>query len=94
MSIGGGVPYSVGDNLVVFLSRMPNGYLRTTGSAQGKYGLDERGRLHAQSSLGGDLVDAKIPPRGASLQTLDGMSVTELGQRISARVRATQGKVQ
>jgi hypothetical protein len=78
MSIAGSVSYAVGDDMVVFLSRMPNGYLRTTGWAQGKYALDAHGRLHGE----------------ASLQTLEGMSLTELGQRVSARSRAPRGRLQ
>jgi hypothetical protein len=94
MSIAGSVYYAVGDNMVVFLSRMPNGYLRTTGWAQGKYALDARGRLHAQASLGAEAMDVKSPPAGSSLQTLEGMSLTELGQRVSAQSRAIRGKNQ
>jgi hypothetical protein len=78
MNISGTVSYAVGDNMVVFLARMPNGYLRTTGWAQGKYSLDARGRIHGE----------------ASLQTLEGMSLTELGQRVSARSRAPRGRLQ
>lgn len=77
MSIAGSVSYALGDDMVVFLSRMPNGYLRTTGWAQGKYALDARGRLHGE----------------ASLQTLEGMSLTELRQRVSSRARAPRGRV-
>lgn len=94
MTIAGSVRYAVGDNMVVFLSRMPNGYLRTAGWAQGKYALDSRGRLHASASLGAQILDAKNPASGSSLQTLEGMSLSELGQRVSARLRATQGKLQ
>jgi hypothetical protein len=91
MNIAGSVSYAVGDNMVVFLARMPNGYLRTTGWAQGKYALDARGRLRAHVSLGAEATDAKNPPMGSSLQTLEGMSLTELGRRISARSR---GRIQ
>ncbi|MDP9171627.1 MAG: hypothetical protein M3N54_13500 [Acidobacteriota bacterium] len=81
MMIAGSVVYKVGADVVVFLSRMPNGYLRTTGWAQGKYALDTNGRLHGVAALGGEV-------------TLDGLSLTELKQRVAVRVRATSGKLQ
>jgi hypothetical protein len=46
MSISGAAGYGVGENVLVFLSRMPNGYLRTAGFGQGKYIVDSTGRLH------------------------------------------------
>ena len=93
MSIAGTVSYAVGDKLVVFLSRMPNGYLRTTGWAQGKYALDAGGRLHSQTSPGAEAVDVNTAPAGSSLQTLEGMSLTELSERIAARLRAPRGRI-
>lgn len=39
MEIAGSVIYVPGENVFVFLQKMPNGYLRTTGWAQGKYSL-------------------------------------------------------
>jgi hypothetical protein len=83
MAIAGTVTYRVGDRVVVFLSRMPNGYLRTTGWAQGKYTLDGAGRLHSYASLGAETVDIH-QPAGVSLSTLEGMSFGELKQRIAA----------
>lgn len=52
MTIAGTVAYATGENVVVFLSRMPNGYLRTTGWSQGKYTLDAGGRLDGAPSTG------------------------------------------
>ena len=46
MSISGATGYAVGEKVLVFLSRMPNGYLRTAGFGQGKYVVDSAGRLH------------------------------------------------
>jgi hypothetical protein len=94
MNIAGSVSYAVGDNMAVFLSRMPNGYLRTTGWAQGKYALDARGRLHAQALLGAQAIEVETRPAGSPLQTLEGMSLTELAQRVSARSRAPRGRIQ
>jgi hypothetical protein len=52
MTIAGTVAYTIGENVVVFLSRMPNGYLRTTGWEQGKYTLDSDDRLRGASVTG------------------------------------------
>ena len=71
MAIVGTVTYGVGDRVAIFLARMPNGYLRTTGWAQGKYTIDANGRLHGSAAL--------------SPTTLEGMSFAELKQRIAAR---------
>ena len=49
MRIAGSVEYSPGDQVAVFLQRMPNGYLRTAGWGQGKYLVDKAGHLHAGS---------------------------------------------
>ncbi len=92
MTIAGTVIYAPGERVLVFLQRMPNGYLRTTGWSQGKLHVDDTGRLHTETLLGGiELVNA---PRGAaSLRTLDGMTVTEFRSRIAARLKS-QGRAQ
>jgi len=98
MTIAGAVVYQVGDRVLVFLQRMPNGYLRTTGWSQGRYIVDDSGLLHAETSLRGlEVVSVQI---GAGLAkpatpplTLDGMSITELRGRISARLQK-QGRTQ
>ena len=85
MTIPGSVSYAVGDEVAIFLSRMPNGYLRTTGWAQGKYSLDASGRMHGHAQNGAETMDLKSAPVGISLRTLDGMTFAELKQRIAAR---------
>lgn len=82
ISIAGSVTYAVGDNMVVFLARMPNGYLRTAGWAQGKYSLDKNNRLHGAASLSSE-------PNSA-VKTLDGVTLGELRQRVAVR---NQGSV-
>jgi len=93
MAIAGAVVYHPGDQVLVFLQRMPNGYLRTTGWSQGKYTVDNTGRLHAERSLRGlDLVSAqKGAPAATPVRTLDGMTVAELRSRISARLQQKGG---
>ena len=93
MGIAGTPVYTPGENVLVFLQRMPNGYLRTTGWGQGRYLVDSNGRIHADSILRGlEIVDARnsgAAPPGTSLTTLDGMNLNELRLRIAARTRAT-----
>src|SRR5665213_2152871 len=90
MLIAGSVDYAAGENMVVFLSRMPNGFLRTTGWAQGKYSLDAAGKIHSQAMLGADILEAGHTNAGSSLSTLEGLSFSELVQRVTARMRQTQ----
>jgi hypothetical protein len=93
MIIAGTVNYAVGENVVAFLSRMPNGYLRTTGWAQGRYAVDAAGRIHSSAALGAETIDAKTPSTGSSLRTLEGTSLSDLGTRIAARLAAAKGGV-
>jgi hypothetical protein len=85
LSIAGSVSYAVGDEVAVFLARMPNGYLRTTGWAQGKYSLDAGGRMHGHAQIGAETMDLKSAPAGLSLRSLEGMTFAELKQRVAAR---------
>ena len=92
MAIAGSVAYQAGDRVVVFLERMPNGYLRTTGWGQGKYTLDGSGMLHA-AVRGFEIVKTDQASmlgrtRSTSLRTLDGISLADLRVRVAARVTA------
>ena len=95
MSVAGAVTYRPGERVLVFLQRMPNGYLRTTGWSQGKFDLDDTGHLHPQSAFGG--VEFVDPPHGVSgstpLREFNGVTVAEFYARIAARLKA-QGAVQ
>jgi hypothetical protein len=95
MAIAGVVGYSAGEQVAVFLQRMPNGYLRTAGWGQGKFAVDSTGHLHAAASMRGMevvAVDQKAKaPRGTSLRNLEGISVGELKTRVAARVAVTEG---
>ena len=93
MIVGGAIRYTAGENVVIFLSRMPNGYLRTAGWSQGKYDLDSGGRLHGAALTGAEFVDTTAARLGSSLSSLDGISLNELRQKVTARVRATAGRV-
>jgi hypothetical protein len=86
MTVPGTVVYQTGEKVLVFLSRQPNGYLRTTGWGQGKYRIDAGNRLHGDSSL--TKVEMAGPQAAASdSHTLDGMSLNEAAARVSNRVR-------
>jgi hypothetical protein len=86
MAIAGSVEFRPGDRVAVFLQRMPNGYLRTTGWGQGKYTVDQTGHLHAETSLRGIEVVKSLTIAGTSLRTLDGISLPELRAWVAARV--------
>jgi hypothetical protein len=83
MRVAGSVAYQPGDSVFVFLQRMPNGFLRTTGWGQGQYRVDQRGRLHASESL--KAVD--LLPASSHLVSLEGTSLGEMAGRVAARIR-------
>jgi hypothetical protein len=87
MAIAGSVSYHSGENVFIFLQRMPNGYLRTTGWGQGRYSVDASGTLHSDSALRGlDVVDTKTAVAAtSSARSLEGMSIAQAGARIAAR---------
>jgi hypothetical protein len=94
MSIAGVVGYAPGEQVAVFLQRMPNEYLRTTGFGQGKFAVDKTGHLHAAAMRGMEVVEVgkkTTGPIGTSLRNLEGISVGELKTRVAARVTATGG---
>jgi hypothetical protein len=86
MSISGATGYNVGDHVLVFLTRMPNGYLRTSGFGQGRYVVDSGGRLHGDVAL-----KAGDPGAASTVRSLNGMTVNQVAQLVSARVRVFGG---
>ena len=95
MTIPGVVSYQAGDQVLVFLQRMPNGYLRTTGWSQGKYTVDNAGRIHAEgSSHDLEVVGAQIgvAASATSLRSIDGIGIDELRRRIATRLKMQGGK--
>jgi len=89
MAVAGAVTYQPGERVLVFLERMPNGYLRTTGWSQGKFAIDSTGRLHGQSIGGVELVGSNT----TSLRALNGMTVAQLHGRIATRLKS-QGRAE
>jgi len=92
MGIAGSVGYTPGEYVLVFLQRMPNGYLRTTGWGQGRYPIDAHGRIRADSVMRGlEIVDTGTQAAASTpLTTLEGMSLNELSRRIAARTGRTR----
>jgi hypothetical protein len=80
MTVAGTVAYQAGEKVMIFLTRVPNGYLRTTGWSQGKYGVDDKGTLRAGSSL----------RAGTSIASLEGMSTAEVHALVAARSGRTR----
>src|SRR6185312_2798065 len=85
MSIAGATGYRVGEHVLVFLSRMPNGYLRTAGFGQGKFIIEANSRLREQVTLKPSLA------QGTRVRSLNGMSVNQAAQLVGARVRVFRG---
>lgn len=91
LTIAGAPAYYAGEKVVVFLQRMPNGYLRTTGWAQGKFTVDTAGILHADGPASRlTVVDTNGRPSGTSLRALNGITVAQLRGLVAARL---QGRV-
>jgi hypothetical protein len=96
MSIAGSVGYQAGEAVLVFLQRMPNGYLRTTGWSQGKYIVDKAGRLHATVLPGGIQTadtkgDTKSRMAATALRSIDGIRVTDLRGLVLLRTQTQRG---
>ena len=88
MTISGSVAYQVGDKVVVFLQKMPNGYLRTAGAGQGRFALDSAGKIHGASPTSVEFIESSAGSASATrLEALNGLSVNELAVRIAARIR-------
>jgi hypothetical protein len=49
MQTSGTLPFTVGEDTVLFLYRTPIGYWRTVGGPQGKYTVSTQGRVRADS---------------------------------------------
>jgi hypothetical protein len=92
MNIAGAPVYRPGEQVLLFLHSMPNGFLRTTGWTQGKYTVDSAGLLHAAgSSMGLEVV------RGAAgrIRSVEGMNVAQVRGLVAARIRTQpQGRAQ
>jgi hypothetical protein len=80
MTISGALNYTVGEEAVVFLYRTPIGYLRATGSGQGKYTVTPQMRVRANLK-GLEMLKGNGSP-GVPLSTLDGLTVAGFKARV------------
>lgn len=91
----GATPYTVGEEVSVFLYRTPIGYLRTTNYGEGKFTISPDGRMHA--SMGLSIAGASFnrrgpePAAGAGVESLDGVSWSEFQARIASLIAAGKG---
>ena len=89
MQIGGSTGFRRGETVLVFLQRMPNGYLRTAGLGQGKYSVDATGRLHGAALRDVDILEKGTRGTGISLE---GLTLNEAALRITTQVRAAAAR--
>lgn len=90
MQIAGSPRYALGERVMVFLERMPNGYLRTTGMGQGKLSISHDGSVHL-TQAGADLVGTGSGTGGTALQTLDAATAAEVRRRVVHLVQSATG---
>lgn len=88
MKFSGALPFSAGEETVVFLYRTPIGYLRTSGYGQGKYTVAQDTRVSA--NLRGLDVARRGPARGIALSTLEGLTVADFKARVRGLMRTTR----
>ncbi len=84
MGTSGTVPYSTGEDVILFLYRTPIGYLRTVGAGQGKFTVGKDGRARANMQ-GLEFVGPEA--RGTSLSVVDGLSARDFKTRMRVLTR-------
>lgn len=93
MRIPGTPVYTVDDHVLVFLARMPNGLLRTTGWGQGQYRVDASGILHASESLRAIELLPRNQGSSVTIESLTGRGASEIASRIKGRLAKQLGGV-
>jgi hypothetical protein len=86
MSISGAPNYGIGETAIVFLYRTPVGYLRATGYGQGKYTVTPEMRVRTNRK-GLELLP-RDSASGASLTSLEGLSVADFKARVRDAIRS------
>jgi hypothetical protein len=84
-SFGGALPYTPGEEVVLFLDKTPVGFLRVVGGGQGKFTVERDGRARANLE-GVELVDSTGARRGTPISTVDGLDLRELKRRTRGTV--------
>jgi len=91
MQIAGTPRYALGERVMVFLERMPNGYLRTMGMGQGKLSISPNGSVHL-THAGADFVRTGVIPNGTAMHSLDAVAATEVRRRVADLVSGGTGR--
>ena len=89
MRIAGTPTYSPGEQVMLFLERMPNGLLRSAGWGQGKLLVTGQGRLQL-THTGAEIVRLGNANPGTGLESLQGSAATELRKRVTHLVQGVQ----
>jgi len=92
MRIAGAPTYAPGEQVLLFLERVPNGYLRSMGLGQGKLRISADGRVHLTHS-GADFVKAGQTGAGTAMESLEGAAAAQIRERL-ARLLQPGGKLQ
>jgi hypothetical protein len=86
MRIAGAPVYSPGEQVMVFLERMPNGALRAAGFGQGKLVITPQGRIHV-THTGAELIG-----KSRAIESFSGTAVSELWQRVRRIIERREGE--
>src|ERR1035438_5195512 len=88
MQTSGTLPFTVGEDTVLFLYRTPIGYWRTVGGPQGKYTVSAQGRVGADSQGIAYAEPAGGMRPGAPLAAFEGIPVSDFLARVRRLVAA------
>jgi hypothetical protein len=82
MGTSGTLPFTVGEDAVLFLYRTPIGYWRTVGGPQGKFTVSAEGRVRALSYGAAFAEPAGGMRPGTPLSALEGISAPDFLARV------------
>jgi hypothetical protein len=89
MRVAGMPNYAQGEEVMLFLERMPNGYLRTLGLGQGKLRVAVDGRVHL-TQTGADLIRIRGARPGTALESLEALPASQVRQLVTRLVQQRQ----
>jgi hypothetical protein len=82
MQTSGTLPFSLGEDAVLFLYKTPIGYWRVAAGPQGKFTIEKDGRVHTGAN-GVTVVDqGGDAARGTTLATFDGIAAADFVARV------------
>jgi hypothetical protein len=88
MQTSGTLPFTVGEDAVLFLYRTPIGYWRTVGGPQGKYTVSAQGRVRTDSQGMAYAEPTGGARPGASLAAFEGIPASDFLARVRRLVAA------